>query len=450
MTSLLLLLPLFVVLLSPGESFQGRHHKPRKDHYEEEESSEELCHFPFRFQRKMHHACHSGTYHPKLWCATTENYDRDQKWRYCGKSERPRGHCDSNPCQNNGVCEARQNGFRCSCAPGYHGKRCEREDCFGARRQLHIGRKDSWMRFHQPTRLEECHCSKKKIQCKAVHGKACARNPCLNGGHCLEQKDGWVCACPEGFSGPLCGIDHNQTCYSGNGHSYRGMVQSSRSGIPCLPWDSPILLQEFSSNFPRASSLGLGEHNFCRNPDSDSQPWCYVLQEGHLTWEFCNVTRCQAQPAALVRLKEDKEKAPGHCVEFSRYISPVCLPSLNKTALNISEECQIAGWGYMYEGATHLAKNLQEAHVPIMPEKECRSAKVLGNHIAEGMLCAGYLDGRADACQGDSGGPLVCEEQGRATLRGIVSWGLGCAQMNKPGVYTNVTHYLDWIQSKVH
>uniref|UniRef100_A0A8D2LJG6 Peptidase S1 domain-containing protein n=1 Tax=Varanus komodoensis TaxID=61221 RepID=A0A8D2LJG6_VARKO len=153
---------------------------------------------------------------------------------------------------------------------------------------------------------------------------------------------------------------------------------------------------------------------------------------------------------ALVRLKEDKEKAPGHCVEFSRYISPVCLPSLNKTALNISEECQIAGWGYMYEGATHLAKNLQEAHVPIMPEKECRSAKVLGNHIAEGMLCAGYLDGRADACQGDSGGPLVCEEQGRATLRGIVSWGLGCAQMNKPGVYTNVTHYLDWIQSKVH
>ncbi|XP_067391145.1 coagulation factor XII [Emydura macquarii macquarii] len=187
-------------------------------------------------------------------------------------------------------------------------------------------------------------------------------------------------------------------------------------------------------------SVGLGQtrYNSSVQGSAELRVQDYVLHENysHATLNH---------DIALVRLQA---QATGRCAEFSRSILPACLPSTSEP-LNTSKPCEIAGWGHLYEGAGALAEHLQEAVLPIVPPEQCRAPELHGARISADMLCAGYLEGGTDACQGDSGGPLVCEEQGRATLRGIISWGVGCGEQDKPGVYTNVARYLDWIQGKL-
>ena len=62
------------------------------------------------------------------------------------------------------------------------------------------------------------------------------------------------------------------------------------------------------------------------------------------------------------------------------------------------------------------------------------------------MICAGLEEGGKDTCQGDSGGPLTRRlDDTFNVLTGITSWGEGCADPNRFGVYTRVSRFRDWI-----
>ncbi|XP_026217650.1 suppressor of tumorigenicity 14 protein homolog [Anabas testudineus] len=129
-------------------------------------------------------------------------------------------------------------------------------------------------------------------------------------------------------------------------------------------------------------------------------------------------------------------------VFFSDLVQPVCIPAPSHT-FTAGTSCFVTGWGVLMEDG-ELASRLQEASVKIINRNTCN--KLYDDAVTPRMLCAGSLLGGVDACQGDSGGPLVCLERGkRWFLAGIVSWGEGCARQNRPGVYTKVVKFTDWI-----
>ena len=109
--------------------------------------------------------------------------------------------------------------------------------------------------------------------------------------------------------------------------------------------------------------------------------------------------------------------------------------------LGAGVEVSVVGWGQTGQGpAGRYSGELLEVGLKTVP---CEPA--LGGTTTGEMICAGARG--KDACKGDSGGPLV-KSWGEPMLVGIVSWGKGCAQAGKPGVYVRIdqSHYLDWIR----
>lgn len=83
-----------------------------------------------------------------------------------------------------------------------------------------------------------------------------------------------------------------------------------------------------------------------------------------------------------------------------------------------------------------------------MSSDECRKRTLFLPlyKITDNMLCAGGYDGGRDACLGDSGGGMFCQKpNGKWVLLGITSNGDGCGRAGRPGVYTKVYNYLNWI-----
>ncbi|XP_048471463.1 transmembrane protease serine 5-like [Rhincodon typus] len=143
---------------------------------------------------------------------------------------------------------------------------------------------------------------------------------------------------------------------------------------------------------------------------------------------------------ALMKLKKP--------VEFSNTVRAVCLPPYNQQFIP-GKQCWITGWGHAKIDAYQTENTLKEASVPLISTKMCNSSCMYNGAISSRMFCAGYKAGKVDACQGDSGGPLVCENVQAWHLTGVVSWGIGCAEANHPGVYTKVSEFLDWIYSTI-
>ncbi|SPP73931.1 blast:Serine proteinase stubble [Drosophila guanche] len=134
-------------------------------------------------------------------------------------------------------------------------------------------------------------------------------------------------------------------------------------------------------------------------------------------------------------------------VVFQPNIIPVCVPDNDENF--IGQTAFVTGWGRLYEDGP-LPSVLQEVAVPVINNTICESMyRTAGyiEHIPHIFICAGWKKGGYDSCEGDSGGPMVLQREAdkRFQLGGVISWGIGCAEANQPGVYTRISEFRDWI-----
>ncbi|KAL4241093.1 Neurotrypsin [Mactra antiquata] len=96
------------------------------------------------------------------------------------------------------------------------------------------------------------------------------------------------------------------------GTQYRGTTSLTSKGTPCIKWSKSTDINPVT--YP---NTGLGDHNYCRNPDNDESPWCFV-SDGE--FEFCDIPKCSdnAGDNTTIECKEDEFKCSDN----------KCIPSL--------------------------------------------------------------------------------------------------------------------------
>lgn len=175
-----------------------------------------------------------------------------------------------------------------------------------------------------------------------------------------------------------------------------------------------------------------GEHNL----DSSSETTTQVINADVVSQHPDYDAESQKNDLAVITLSKN--------FEWDDNVGPICLSSgMDHTG----ELAVVAGWGTLtYSGS--LPSKLQEVAVKVTKQSKCvKSYKGALFTVLDSHICAGSPG--KDACQGDSGGPLIIREGKTWALIGIVSFGIGCAEANYPGVYTRVSSYQDWILEAV-
>lgn len=152
---------------------------------------------------------------------------------------------------------------------------------------------------------------------------------------------------------------------------------------------------------------------------------------------------------ALLKLNQTVDEA---------FLIPACLYT-NSTDPEPNVLLSIAGWGNNESMDFQMSPDLLKANVTTFKREECdtklrmdKTPRLRIQQLNDDQLCAlgrnATGDVTADTCVGDSGGPLELAIGRRRYIVGLTSTGKICGT-RFPGIYTRVSHFIDWIESIV-
>ncbi|NXJ14697.1 FA7 factor, partial [Odontophorus gujanensis] len=336
----------------------------------------------------------------------------------------------------------------------------------------------------------------------------CTTNPCKNGGVCKIRHYNYFCICPPQFGGDNCekGEYRNTHCWYKNGGCWQYCWDSGSFQVHCS-CAKDYTLHEDGKKCVQAGTVQAGTRPFPSHGHTDPRitggtlchrgqcPWQVLIRDSrdigfcggsliNSRWvitaahclDLCNFTSLlfHVIPGDFDKyqreLKEQKigvERSWTHPhydsnnydgdiallylsseVVFNEYAVPICLPSPQLAAL-LAEEGRagtVSGWGATHSRGSTL-RFLMRVRLPLVSMDTCQRSTA--RLITDNMFCAGYGTEAADACKGDSGGPFAALYHNTWFLLGVVSWGDGCAERGKYGVYTRVSNYIPWIKETV-
>ncbi|XP_032666185.1 chymotrypsin-like protease CTRL-1 [Odontomachus brunneus] len=127
-------------------------------------------------------------------------------------------------------------------------------------------------------------------------------------------------------------------------------------------------------------------------------------------------------------------------IPFSDKIQPIHLAGPKEMKVMTNATAYVVGWGRDGYGFTGT-KRLKYALMPLISKRKCTAYW----RVDYRNICTIPGLGK-NACQGDSGGPLFIMRNDQPLQIGIVSYGDAHCPSGKPGVYTRVAAFAEWIQ----